>query len=396
MRVLALAGDDAELRSAALIRGLVASGATVAALSLGADDPAEDGSEFVAAHGALWPNACFWLEFATGRPLGTSLPDGAFDFLVAIVPDGMSPPRGIAGHAAGLLEAAALPVVRDRFGRPFLSAPVPGLPALPARAAEPRGEKLGVGILGHERYHRDIYPAVLAALGDAAERTGLAVTPLFPDPAGIPAETLLPLDGLILPGGSDLTQVPGQIAVAAAAFDRRLPLFGLCLGMQTMTTALLRRNGWPAATLEEFAGPGAERSFVRLRDAAGQPRHRLGEERLQAAAGSRLASFLPGSAAVRTNHRYALAAEAAAALPAGVLVHRGAHGIADAVEQTEETFCIGLQGHPELGCEPALRALWDGFLASVSGFAAARSSISPREPIRPDGNREAVQGSDLP
>ncbi|MBV9782328.1 MAG: hypothetical protein JO264_00775, partial [Acidisphaera sp.] len=77
MRVLAIEGEDAARRAAVLIRELRAGGAEVAAFRPGrvedrALPPAD--RQFVAAHGALLPNDCFWLEWATGTALPPAPP----------------------------------------------------------------------------------------------------------------------------------------------------------------------------------------------------------------------------------------------------------------------------------------------------------------------------------
>ena len=368
MRVVALAGHGAEWRAAALIRALAASGATAAAARPGTPatgDRAGEGAEFVAAHGALWPNECFWLEYATGRSLLQEIPAINRDFLVLSIPPGLSSPHTVASRPVEIIPAETLPVRADIFGRPFLAAAVPGLPAQPQPAPAPRATPLRIGILGEERHHRETYPAVLATLGDAADRTFLSIQPVFVAPDRLTPRGLASLHGLILPGGSRLAEVPAQIAAASAALDSGLPLFGLCLGMQSLTTAILRRNGWQEAELEEIAGPGPQRTFTRLRDESGRALHRLGETRLVPTPDARLAALLPHGAAVRLNHRYALASAASAALPPAVTLHRDADGIAAAIEHPASAFCIGLQGHPEQGTDPALQGLWNGFLEAA-------------------------------
>jgi len=369
MRALAVIGRGAEWRAAALIRALAASAASVAAArprTPGAEDRGGEGAEFVAANGALWPNECFWLEFATGRPLLPEIPCPDCDFLVIAIPSGRSPPRAVAGVAIEVLKTESLPVRADAFGRPFLAAAIPGLPAQALHPPALSGAPLRIGIVGDDRHHREIYPAVLATLGEAAERTGVAVRPVFLAPDRPAPLDPAPLHGLILPGGSRLGEVPAQIAAAGAAIDAGLPLFGLCLGMQSMTTAILRRSGWEAAALEEVAGPGPQRSFTRLHDAGGAGLHRLGEAHLTPVPRSRLAALVPQGATLRINHRYALDDAAAAALPQGVTLHRDEDGFAAAIEMPAHPFCIGLQGHPEQGTDPALRCLWDGLLRAAA------------------------------
>jgi CTP synthase (UTP-ammonia lyase) len=225
---------------------------------------------------------------------------------------------------------------------------------MPERA---HGITLRIGLLGGTE-DPALQPAVGAAIGDAADRMGVTIELVtLADPKALPRG----LAGLVLPGGSAMASVPAQCEAALQAADSGLPVFGLCLGMQSMATALMRGT-WPDAMLEEIAGPGAHRSFVRLRGAAG-PRHRLGEARFVPAPGTRLAELMPKGAAVRLNHRYAMAPDAP--LPTEATIHHGPDGIAEAIELTGHPFFIGLQGHPEFGCDPALAVLWDGFLAAA-------------------------------
>jgi CTP synthase (UTP-ammonia lyase) len=137
--------------------------------------------------------------------------------------------------------------------------------------------------------------------------------------------------------------------------------------MQSMATAAMRRGGADGAMPEEVAGPGEGRSFTLMRDAAGAVRHRLGDTALAPAPGSRLAALAPSGTRVRMHHRYALNAALGSALAAGGLVvsAASADGIAEAVEAPGQCFHVGLQGHPELGVDAGLAAVWDGFVAAA-------------------------------
>jgi CTP synthase len=339
MRILGVHGALAEHAAARQILALRGEGLRVAAarLASAADATLPAGAcEFVVAHGALWPNAAFWLEWASGIALLAM--DAAADVLVLAA----DAPRG------DIQGADWIPATRgavDSFGRPL----DPRTPAGPA---------LRIGIVGSAQHHRAVNPAVLARLGDAADRCALAVKPVF-----VPADSA-PVHGLILPGGADMAQVAPQIAAAQAALDGGLPAFGLCLGMQSMATALMRAT-WPDAMPEEVAGPGERRSFVRA------ARHYLGERAFRPLPGTHLAALLPGGARARINHRYRL--NPAFAPPARIVLHAaGEDGIVDALEVPEHPFFIGLQGHPELGVDPALDRLWDAFLAACAAASPAR------------------------
>jgi CTP synthase len=336
-----LRGPGAERAAAALIRA--AHPAPTVAAFLG---PVAVG-DFVTADGRFLPNAALWLEWATGQPLPDGLPEALP--LVVAAPD----PAAAAIPGFEVVEAPAVPVHEDRFGRPSL-----------ARREDAAGD-CRIGLLGDAYHHRQVYPAVLARLGDAADRTGIAVEPvLLSADEALTEGVLAGLNGMILPGGADMGQVAPQIRLAECALAAGVPLFGLCLGMQSMATALVRSALWPDAVFEEIDGPGPRRSFVRMRAPNGDGLHRLGDHDFRPLPGSRLGALLPEGAALRMNHRYRFNPE----IDTAVMPEAGWHwsgDILDAVEVASHPFFIGLQGHPEIGCDPALAGLWDGFLQAA-------------------------------
>lgn len=355
MRVLAVLGEDAERAAAGLVRMFRAEGHAVTSARLSREEEAP--GDFVPAIGGLLPNPCFWTEWATGRAGGV---DPGADITVLAVPDPGSAASRLSG--AELRLASSVPLWLDGFGRPSCVEP----PLLPLNG-------LCIGICGDERHHRVTYPAVLATLGDAADRMGWPVELVFLSAAGMLARELpAGLHGVILPGGSDMAEVEAQIAAARAARAAGLPVLGLCLGMQSMATMVLRDAGDPGAVLEEVAGPGPGRSFVRLSD-AGAPWHRLGERILCPLPGTQLAAVLTEGATIRMNHRYRLEPKA---VP-GLTLHTSAEqGITDAIELPGHPFFIGLQGHPELGCDPALDRLWDAFLEAAETYHLSWTEVA--------------------
>lgn len=232
---------------------------------------------------------------------------------------------------------------RDSFGR--LTSGYPERP----RAASKR---LSIALIGTYHDQLSSYPATLAALGDAADALGVAIETVFippQSPEHVLLSTLQHVDGVLLPGGSDMLNVAGQTRVAHYCLQQRVPVLGLCLGMQTMATAVIQQMmGNTAANLAE-ADPQAElKTFVPLGETSG---HRLGDKRMTMRAGSQLAAVLGETSVVRYNHRFQLNPQFKTDLEAYGLSISGTDesgAIAEGIEYASHPFYLGVQGHPEL------------------------------------------------
>ena len=278
----------------------------------------------VLAHGELIANGLFWAEWASGRFVGPPVQAAAVashPAPVVVVSANPSIPaqtkaaERITYHAERLgrplerLEVAEEGdafVVRDRAGK-VRSRWIRDAFGRPQPAGEERrrhSRRVAILIVGEPDLLRDTYPANLAALGDAADAAGLDVALSFWDPREGPLAAggarLQDIDGIVLPGGSDMEQVAGQIDLAQRAIRHDVPTVGLCLGMQTMATAMAREvGGYNDANMAE-ADPDAEiKTFVRLNDEDGRPQFRLGVRRVRLATGSRLAAIFGGAEAHR-------------------------------------------------------------------------------------------------
>ncbi|MGC0223923.1 glutamine amidotransferase-related protein [Pseudooceanicola nitratireducens] len=324
----------------------------------------------------LGPNGLFWTEWYSDAPAMGPLPPGVIatwgqgDWVVPVNPAvsaQVDMARRLADRAAQLNQPVQHVVVaqaqdgwhvtgdcpadfpqhwqRDAYGRPVADPPVH------------HATQANILVVGSEHRQRQTYPAVLAALGDAADALGLTLTLRFWDPAeaspnSLP-DDLRDLDGIVLPGGADMDQVAGQIRVARAAIAANIPLLGLCLGMQTMTTAVAQMcAGFNDANMEEAAPEAETKVFRRLAQSEVTGGFRIGRGRAHPVAGTRLAAIL-GEAEVQipVNHRYVLDPALHDALRrAGLVISAWQEGasLADAVELPDQRFCIGLQGHPEL------------------------------------------------
>jgi CTP synthase len=236
----------------------------------------------------------------------------------------------------------------DRYGR-WLPAPKTDAGAL-----------LRIGLVGREADHRLVYPATLGSLGDAAAALGLDLDVHFLPPAVLSAELyeLDALHGVVLPGGSSMAAVNGQIRVAQETVARRLPTLGLCLGMQSMMTAAVRKTaGFEQAILAEVAPDAAQHSFIAFADGS----HRCGVLPFAS-------TLLPGSTAeMHYNHRYRFNPQFLPQLAASnVQVSAQTGDIVEAISLPEHPFWHGVQGHPELMSRPdAPHPLFTAFLLSA-------------------------------
>jgi CTP synthase len=265
---------------------------------------------------------------------------------------------------------------RDRFGRICMQKP-----------PEPAVPSMTIGLVGDENDHLGVYPAALASLADAADSLSMTIEVRFIDPVAFgrveDPGALAALSGILLPGGADMKNVPGQIAVAAHTLERAVPTVGLCLGMQTMATAVAWKSlGRLNANLAEADPSAVIKTFVAMngeKDADGRslPTHRTGDAAVQTVPGTYLHSLLAAGAPVRFNHRFRLNPDIAANLEtSGLRISaRGLSGaVVDAIEVPDHPFFMGMQGHPELSSRPgAPHPLLVAFLEAAALYRQAAS-----------------------
>jgi len=171
------------------------------------------------------------------------------------------------------------------------------------------------------------------------------------------------LGGLLIPGGDDFApprayppevrfelvpsrQLDFDRALLAAALARRLPVLGICYGMQLLALQAGGRLVYDIPTDLPRAGPH------RLPESGS--RHGLDVER-----GSRLARLLgdaPGP--VNSQHHQGVAEVG----PGQRVCARADDGLIEAIESEGREFCIGVQWHPERMQGPHRERLFAGFV----------------------------------
>lgn len=172
--------------------------------------------------------------------------------------------------------------------------------------------------------------------------------PVLIPPAGVPAELVSRLDGLVFAGGGDIS--PGRYGAAAhprtthvrdfrdqaefdllaAALDRRLPCLAICRGLQLLNVAL-------GGSLHQH-----------LPDVVGHERHApapgtFGHLPVRIEPGSRLAGLLPATPTVPHYHHQAVDRLA----PGLTVSARAEDGTIEAVELPGHPFGLAVQWHPE-------------------------------------------------
>lgn len=221
-------------------------------------------------------------------------------------------------------------------------------------AGEPRtGPRPVIGITSHSGpvrlgpfdTHATFVPQLFVDRVAAAGATPVLLPPLTGSPDSVPA-----LDGLMLLAGPDLDPAlygarahprtartfpdrdAAELALLAAALDARLPLLGICRGLQLLNVL---RGGTLHQHLPEIVGHEGHSSEV-------ISEYKPQEVTLEP--GSRLAKILGGESAVVPCHHH----QAIDRLGDGLTVtSRAQDGTVEAVEVEDHPFAVAVQWHAE-------------------------------------------------
>ena len=168
-------------------------------------------------------------------------------------------------------------------------------------------------------------------------------------------------DGILVPGGFGNRGIEGKIAAINYARIEKVPLFGICLGLQSSVIEFARNAcGLGGANSTEF-DTGTPHPVISLQeeqegiDAKGGTM-RLGAYRCDFSPGSKAASIY-GSASVmeRHRHRYEVTVKYREILEAHGLRCSGTNpetGLVEAIEIPEHPWFICTQYHPEFKSKP--------------------------------------------
>ena len=271
-------------------------------------------------------------------------------------------------HAEGL-DAEVL----RHFG---LSSPAPELSRwvdIVDRYQNPEGE-VTIGVVGKYVGLPDAYKSLNEALvhGGMANRVKVHIrwidAELFEQDDDEIAARLEPMHGILVPGGFGERGTEGKIASVRFARERKVPFFGICLGMQMACIEGARAAGIADASSTEF-GPTEEpvvgiitewmtADGLQTRADGGDlgGTMRLGAYEAKLTGNSHVAAIYGDTTiSERHRHRYEVNAAYKEPLEQGGLVFSGMSPdglLPEIVERPDHPWFVGVQFHPELKSRP--------------------------------------------
>ncbi len=256
------------------------------------------------------------------------------------------------------------------------------------RYQHPEGE-VTIGVVGKYVGLPDAYKSLNEALvhGGMANRVKVNIkwidAELFEAGDEEIVTRLEPMHGILVPGGFGVRGTEGKIASVRFARERKVPFFGICLGMQMACIEGAREAGIADAGSTEF-GPTSqpvvgiitewmspEGLQQRGADADLGGTMRLGAYAAHLSGNSHVAAIYGGATTIseRHRHRYEVNGAYREALELGGLAFSGMSPdglLPEIVERPDHPWFIGVQFHPELKSRPfEPHPLFAGFIAAA-------------------------------
>ncbi len=287
-------------------------------------------------------------------------------------------------HAEGLDNE-----VLHHFG---LTAPLPDMSGwndIVDRYQHPEGE-VTIGVVGKYVGLPDAYKSLNEALvhGGMANRVKVNIrwidAELFEGSDDEIVAKLEPMDGILVPGGFGVRGTEGKIASVRFARERKVPFFGICLGMQMACIEGARNTAGIAEAgstefgettepvvgiITEWMSPEGLQQRGADTDLGGTMR--LGAYEAKLSANSHVAAIYGGASSIseRHRHRYEVNGAYRESLERGGLVFSGMSPdglLPEIVERPDHPWFIGVQFHPELKSRPFNpHPLFAGFIAAA-------------------------------
>ena len=242
------------------------------------------------------------------------------------------------------------------------------------RYFNPEGE-VTIGVVGKYVGLPDAYKSLNEALvhGGLANRVKVNIkwidAEVFEGEDSEIASALEPMHGILVPGGFGERGSEGKIASVRFARERKVPFFGICLGMQMACVEGARAAGFDAASSTEFGDTKEpvvgiieewmSEEGIQQREEGGDlgGTMRLGAYEAKLGANSHISTIYGGAETIseRHRHRYEVNSAYIEPLEANGLVFAGMSPdglLPETVERTDHPWFVGVQFHPELKSKP--------------------------------------------
>jgi len=254
----------------------------------------------------------------------------------------------------------------------------------------PTGEVV-IGVVGKYVDLVESYKSINEALGHAGISHGVRARLCHIDAEQLVSEgaraLLAGIDGILIPGGFGERGIEGKIQAIQFARENRVPLFGICLGMQMAVVEFARHVcGLERANSTEFDAH-APHPVIALLESQREVTRKGGTMRLGAypcaVQPDTLARRLYGQEMIseRHRHRYEVNNAYRERLAAGGLVFSGLSPDSELVEMVEikdHPHFVGCQFHPEFKSKPwQPHPLFNGFVGAALAFAKQRRDTKP-------------------
>ena len=270
----------------------------------------------------------------------------------------------------------------------------------------PSGE-VTIGIVGKYVSYEDSYKSLSEALlhGGVASEVEVKLKWIESEEMSGKAleEALSGVDGILIPGGFGDRGVEGMIEAVRFARERKIPYFGICLGLQCAVIETARNlAAMPRAHSTEFDEDTPQRVIYKLRDLLGVDEMggtmRLGAYPTELVPNS-FAHQAYGTVSIseRHRHRYEVNQEFLPQLKEAGMVIAGLSPdgkFVEMVEHPDHPWFVTCQFHPEYKSRPlAPHPLFREFVAAACAFRARRrtsgggSGIDPSNAYAADSHR---------
>ena len=247
------------------------------------------------------------------------------------------------------------------------------------RLRNPESE-ISIAVVGKYAEHKDAYKSIYEAIDHAgmANHTQIRIGRIQAEDVERegPERVLAGYDGILVPGGFGERGIEGKVEAIRWARERKIPFFGICLGMQCAVIEFARNvAGLEGAHSTEFA-KNTKHPVIALMDEQQNVVEKGGTMRL----GAQVAEIKPGTKSMdcyqessineRHRHRWEFNNTYRQQLEANGLVIAATSkndSLVEIVEVADHPWFVAVQYHPEFKSKPIQEhCLFDGFVKAAT------------------------------